>query len=648
MAKGVTLVVSPLLALIENQVTALQALKIKAASLNSAVKKKDKDAVIKDLLSKSPQNKLLYVTPELLATDVFRSTMKKVYNAGHFSRLVIDEAHCISEWGHDFRNDFRKLDYWKKTYPSLPVSALTATATEIVQKDIVGSLSLSDPAIFLSSFNRSNLHYEVRFKDENNDPAPDVLKYLKLVYANRKARLEKEEGDATSTSTGHTQRVEGVCGIIYCAKREKCQEVADILKSNGIRAASYHAGLPQKKRSAILESWSGTDEFSVAKTAPNRDNEPVSANSVIDVVVATISFGMGIDKANVRFVIHWDVPKSFEGYYQESGRAGRDGKVSRCILYYSQQDRDRNRFLMNTQSFGNAGRGKQSEESFEELVKYCESYTQCRHVIIHNYFSKTPVPNVSEICPANNCDFCRNPEKVKKRVTEYLLSQQQHNAYNTTSITSLPVNVEEWDPLAHHSGGGGVLGNTFSRSSKRNYDSLMVEETEEEKLRSSSAAYTGFQSASTLLGDNNGKLDRNYFFGKKSKPAKQAATALNPPSIFPLLFPTHSIPSLMNSSRDKFILKLTEKMEEKLPEHIKASLKLNGNGDTTLEKLAIEIEGECFKNSKMLVLYQQRTGSQLRNLSTFDFSNAEWISGKFDQHSYFLHVLRKALPITID
>jgi ATP-dependent DNA helicase Q5 len=294
-SKGVTLVLSPLIALIEDQITQLSKRRIPAAALNSKTSSSERQKILFNLKSKGDTNlKLLYITPEMAATTHFRQTLSRLHSQGKISHIAIDEAHCVSEWGHDFRPDYQKLGELRDTLPGVPMVALTATATPHVQDDVVTSLRMKGPvAIFKSSSFRPNLFYDVSFKDTLKDPHKDLCDYI-----------------TTAMTSGKTQG----CGIIYCRTREGCQELAGRLTSKGILAKAYHAGLKADNRTMIQQEWTKGD---------------------VPIIVATISFGMGVDKANVRFVVHWTVPKGIESYYQESGRAGRDGLKSFCRLYYS-------------------------------------------------------------------------------------------------------------------------------------------------------------------------------------------------------------------------------------------------------------------------------------------------------------------------
>ncbi|KAI8919266.1 P-loop containing nucleoside triphosphate hydrolase protein [Powellomyces hirtus] len=409
---GVTLVVSPLLALIQNQVDALNKIGVNAATLNSVLKAKERKEIL--LVRNLPSN--YYTTPELMATEAFRSTLIKLHTRSMLARLVVDEAHCISEWGHDFRSDYRKLRWFKDNFPSTPIMALTATATESVRADIIKQLHLPAPpelAVFVSTFNRANLHYEVRFKtpDTSNDPYQDVLHFLKTIYDNRKKRL------AQGTTTG--ERAEGVCGIIYCATRSSCDDVSEKLRADGVRARSYHAGLKDTERRAVLTAWSGTDAFSTVMPSDKVSENVTPQIDVVDVVVATISFGMGIDKKDVRFVIHWDLSKSLEAYYQESGRAGRDGKASRCVLYYSHQDRDRQIYLLQQDTSSTENTRRNAFESFSKMVEYCENVKTCRHVFIDQYFGASGL-TTEVLCPSKRCDVCKDPKTLAKAKTKAL------------------------------------------------------------------------------------------------------------------------------------------------------------------------------------------------------------------------------------
>ena len=348
--EGVAIVISPLIALMKNQVDAMRNYSEEdgiAHFINSSLSKSAIDQVKADILN--GKTKLLYVAPESLTKEENVEFLKSV----KISFYAVDEAHCISEWGHDFRPEYRRIRPIINMIGQAPIIALTATATQKVREDIKKILGMSDAREFKSSFNRSNLYYEVRRK--TNDIDKDIIKFIK---ANA-----------------------GKSGIIYCLSRKKVEELAEILKANGINASAYHAGMDSSARSAVQ------DDF-------------IKEN--IDVIVATIAFGMGIDKPDVRFVIHYDMPKSLEGYYQETGRAGRDGGEGQCVAFYSNKDMQKLRKFMQ-------GKPVSEKDVSDELLKETEAYAEssvCRRKSLLHYFGET---YAEENC--GNCDNCLNPKK---------------------------------------------------------------------------------------------------------------------------------------------------------------------------------------------------------------------------------------------
>ena len=348
--EGTAIVISPLIALMKNQVDAIRNYSEEdgvAHFLNSSLKKADIDQVKADVVA--GKTKLLYVAPESLTKEENVEFLRTV----KISFYAIDEAHCISEWGHDFRPEYRKIRPIINEICQAPIIALTATATHKVRDDIKKNLGMLDAKEFCSSFNRPNLYYEVRPKTKNVDS--DIVRFIK------------------------TQ--EGKSGIIYCLSRKKVEELAEILKANEIRAAAYHAGMDSAVRSQTQ------DDFIMER---------------VDVIVATIAFGMGIDKPDVRYVIHYDIPKSLEGYYQETGRGGRDGGEGRCIAFYSNKDLQKLEKFLEGKPIAEQDIGKQL---LQETTAYCES-SVCRRKLLLHYFGET-----YEKDNCGNCDNCLNPKK---------------------------------------------------------------------------------------------------------------------------------------------------------------------------------------------------------------------------------------------
>lgn len=347
--EGITLVISPLIALMKDQVDALRANGVSAAFINSTLTEGELAHTIR--LLKAGEIKLLYIAPERFAVPDFQELLKLL----PIALIAIDEAHCISEWGHEFRPDYRNLGGLRdRLFPKAPIIALTATATPQVRDDIVKQLHMREPRIFQSSFNRPNLFYTVR-------PKSGAREFL----------------------LQHLKKYQEESVIIYCLSRKETESLATFLHKHGYKAKAYHAGLEKEKRQSIQEKFQ---------------------KDALQIIVATIAFGMGIDKPNVRLVVHYHVPKSVEGYYQETGRGGRDGLPSECLLFYSEADLRNLQFFINQMEV--AAEKVVAEKKLAQIQEYCE-LSECRRAFLLSYFDEEWI---SERC--DGCDICTTEAKL--------------------------------------------------------------------------------------------------------------------------------------------------------------------------------------------------------------------------------------------
>ena len=362
--RGVTVVISPLLSLMSDQVEHLRKLNIRAATLNSDMKANERREIMNHLHESCPEQfiELLYITPEMInLSDTIQNVLRQLHKNKKLARIVIDEAHCVSQWGHDFRPDYVALGKVRKMFPNVPYMALTATATENVKVDVMHNLGMEGATVYSQSFNRPNLRYAVRAKKgkaKMNEFSDEVAELIKSEYRNQ-------------------------CGIIYTLSRKNCEHLAQMLQSkHGISAHHFHANMAVDEKARVQRQWqSGT----------------------IKVVVATIAFGMGIDKPDVRFVIHHTIPKSLEGYYQETGRAGRDGKLSGCYLYYGYPDTKVLKDFI-YKSEGTEEQKERQRKMLQRIVQYCENRTDCRRVQVLHYFGES---FSKEEC-GGTCDNCKS------------------------------------------------------------------------------------------------------------------------------------------------------------------------------------------------------------------------------------------------
>ncbi|WP_080760340.1 DNA helicase RecQ [Pseudoalteromonas luteoviolacea] len=346
MLQGVTIVISPLISLMQDQVAQLQAQGIAAEFVNNSVEWQQQQQIYQRL--HNGEIRMLYVAPEKVLQRDFLERLSNI----PLALFAIDEAHCVSHWGHDFRPHYCRLNELKQAFPLVPIMALTATADIATRNDIVSQLNLADPFVYTGSFDRPNIRYTI---EEKFKPLSQLMRYLK------------------------TQK--GQSGIIYCSSRRRVDEIAEKLSEGGFNAAAYHAGMENEQRQFVQNAFARDD---------------------IQIVVATVAFGMGINKPNVRFVLHYDIPKSIESYYQETGRAGRDGLEAEAIMYFDPADIGRVRRFF--EDIPDEQRRKVEQQRFNAMANFAEAQT-CRRQILLNYFSEYQRE------PCGNCDICLNPPK---------------------------------------------------------------------------------------------------------------------------------------------------------------------------------------------------------------------------------------------
>lgn len=361
-SKGFTLVIAPLVSLMEDQLMYLKSIDVDAVTLNASSTKEDSKRILAGMMDKNSPFKLLYVTPEKIAkSKLLMSKLEKAYNMGLLARIAVDEVHCCSQWGHDFRPDYKLLGILKRQFPKVPLIGLTATATSSVLKDCQKILCVQNPITLTAPFNRTNLYYEVRFKD-NEDCIDEIAALVKGRYKNQS-------------------------GIVYVFSQKDAETVASNLQKRGILAQPYHANMQPADKSLVHQQW---------------------ACKKIQVVVATVAFGMGIDKADVRFVIHHTISKSIENYYQESGRAGRDDSPADCIVFFGFMDIFRISTMVVMENTG--------QQKLQNMVAYCQNVDRCRRALMAVHFDE-----VWDDDECNQmCDVCRHGnDYVTMDITEY-------------------------------------------------------------------------------------------------------------------------------------------------------------------------------------------------------------------------------------
>ncbi|KPI41507.1 ATP-dependent DNA helicase Q-like 3 [Cyphellophora attinorum] len=449
-ATGVTMVVSPLLALMNNQVLAAKGLGIACEMITGSTTLQERRKIETDLLCGHPETRLLYVTPELCQTDRFRKILQQIHRQGQLTRVAIDEAHCISEWGHDFRKAYKDLVWMKQNLilPSVPIMAVTATATKQVRDDIYTFLGLKTAMSFSTSSARPNIHYEVQYFSESNPHSTEGDLYPILL--NWLTRLHHRRYLGSLHAPDPTPFLNPIHGIIYCSTRNSADDLAARLTAHSIRASSYHAGLDTLTR--------GQAQASFLASPPIPAEETASIAHSFNLVCATTAFGMGIDMPNIRFVVHYGLPRGMESFTQESGRAGRDNKAASSVILYTREDKDRALWRLNQDAMrerkSHAGNGQGNADgevsrsmaakqlSLQKMIEYCENAGRCRHELVGEYFGNDfgnsvcvdaeshQTPKALGLSCDYACDVCKEGQAVlQKRKDKGLATAEESMEY---------------------------------------------------------------------------------------------------------------------------------------------------------------------------------------------------------------------------
>lgn len=548
----ITIVVSPLIALINDQIEHLRHFRICSETLNSQMTSKDRQRVMNDLKAKRTETKLLYITPEQAATAGFQNILTLLCKHEKVKYFVVDEAHCVSQWGHDFRPDYLKLGSLRHQYPGIKWIALTATATAQVVEDILKQLQLTNPIKFKVSCFRPNLFYDVIFKDALDEPYSDLRSFALNA-------LGSDWEDARPAHRG--------CGIVYCRTREATVEVASQLTRRGLSARAYHAGLSKNVREEVQDDW---------------------MDGRVAIITATISFGMGVDKATVRFVAHWTVPQSVAAYYQESGRAGRDGLKAYCRIYYSKQERDSVAYLLKrdvgryTKSQDKKNQAVTSMKSFDRVVNYCES-VNCRHKCFTSYFGDDP-PQCNKMC-----DVCKSSKAVEQKINGFSYAILKKSMYSGASKLRVDGD-DDWRDLYEG-------GRKMQKMENGYYDDDSEGESSDRK-------------AASMLSK---EISRQFQLRKKK--GYNDTNTNTPDSNCVLINASASLTGLTFKTREEYLTSISKILLLNLrsceDKDVHPVMRMKNND---VEQIAIALEYEIFQKSKNGMLYRRNVALMVKEI----------------------------------